>query len=188
MIWSAYGMPMVSNAATYGEAPRSLSFHGTMMTSRIIDPTKKVATRRITDWVALAIAFSGSCDSAAATVAISAPTIENTTTTMLEKIAPTPCGKNPPWAVRLLTSKPCPGQRPTTKSVPSTRNATMANTLMPANQYSNSPYDRTDTRFVAVISTISPRDSSHSGASNQKVMIFAPATASKPTTITQKYQ
>ena len=47
----------------------------------------------MTDWVALAIAFSGSCDSAAATVAISAPTMEKTTTTMLEKIAPDAVGQ-----------------------------------------------------------------------------------------------
>ena len=71
-------------------------------------------TRKITDWVALAIAFSGSCDSAAATVAISAPTMENTTTTMLEKIAPAPLGRNPPWSVRLLTSKLWSGHSPIT--------------------------------------------------------------------------
>ena len=41
---------------------------------------------------------------------------------------------------------------------------------------------------MAVISTIRTSESSHSGASIQKVRIFAPATASKPTTITQKYQ
>ena len=181
-------MPISLKAATYGEAPISVEFHGTMQTRRNIDPTKKVATRRITDWVARAIAFSGSCDSAAATVAISAPTMENTTTTMLEKIAPTPLGKNPPWLVRLLTSKPWFGQMPRTYRVPRTRNAMIANTLIPANQYSNSPYDPTDTRFVRVISTIRPSDSSQSGASNQNVMILAPATASKPTTITQKYQ
>ena len=64
----------------------------------------------------------------------------------------------------------------------------IANTLMPANQYSNSPYDPTENRFVAVIRTIRPSDRIHSGASNQKVRIFAPATASKPTTMTQKYQ
>ena len=33
---------------------------------------------------------------------------------------------------------------PSTYSVPSTMNATIANTLMPANQNSNSPYDRTE--------------------------------------------
>src|SRR3954451_889278 len=154
MIWSAYGMPMVLNAATYGDAPSSVSFHGTMQASRKIDPTKNVATRTITDCVALAIAFSGSCDSAAATVAISAPTIENTTTTMLEKIAPAPLGRKPPWSVRLLTSKFWFGHRPMTKSVPRIRKAMMAKTLMPANQYSNSPYDETENRLVAVISAI----------------------------------
>ncbi len=139
MMWSAYGIPISLNAATYGEAPSSVSFHGTMHTSRKIDPTKNVATRRITDWVALAIAFSGSCDSAAATVAISAPTMEKTTTTMLEKIAPTPLGRKPPWSVRLLKSRPWPGHRPSTNRVPSTRKAMIAKTLIPANQYSNSP-------------------------------------------------
>ena len=64
----------------------------------------------------------------------------------------------------------------------------IAKTLIPANQYSNSPYDPTENRLVAVISTIRTSDSSQSGASTQKVMILAPATASKPTTITQKYQ
>ena len=83
-----------------------------MQTSRIIEPTKNVATRKMTDWVALAIARFGSLDSAAATVAISAPTIEKTTTTMLEKIAPTPLGKKPPWSVRLLTSNDWSGHRP----------------------------------------------------------------------------
>ena len=39
MMWSAYGIPISSNAATYGEAPSSLLFHGTMHTSRKIDPT-----------------------------------------------------------------------------------------------------------------------------------------------------
>src|SRR4051794_27216574 len=182
-------MPIVLKAATYGEAPSSVSFHGTMQASRKIEPTKKVATRRITDWVALAIAFSGSCDSAAATVAISAPTIEKTTTTMLEKIAPAPLGRNPPWSVRLLRSKPWSGQRPITNRVPSTRKAMMASTLMPANQYSNSPYEPTENRFVAVISVISARAKTQRGTSeNQTRRISAPATASKPTTITQKYQ
>src|SRR4051795_9371720 len=154
MIWSAYGIPIWENAATYGDAPSSVSFQGTMQASRKIEPTKNVATRKITDWVAFAIAFSGSCDSAAATVAISAPTIEKITTTMLEKIAPKPCGRTPPWAVRLLTSKERSGHSPRTNRAPSTRNAMIAKTLMPANQYSNSPYDPTDTRFVRVISTM----------------------------------
>ena len=43
----------------------------------------------------------------------------------------------------------------------------MASTLMPANQYSNSPYERTDARLVAVISTMSTSETSQSGASIQ---------------------
>ena len=43
----------------------------------------------------------------------------------------------------------------------------IATTLMPANQYSNSPYEPTENRLVAVISTIRTSDSSHSGASSQ---------------------
>ena len=57
--------------------------------------------RTMTELVALAIARAGSLDSAAAMVAISAPTIEKMTTTMLEKTAPTPFGKNPPLAVKV---------------------------------------------------------------------------------------
>ena len=45
-------------------------------------------------------------------VAISAPTIEKMTTTMPEKTAPTPLGKNPPCAVRLLKSRLLFGQMP----------------------------------------------------------------------------
>ena len=72
--------------------------------------------RRITEFVALAIARSGSSDSAAAMVAISAPTIEKMTTRMAEKTAPTPLGKNPPFATRLLKSALLPGQRPNANS------------------------------------------------------------------------
>ena len=39
MMSSAYGMPISLNAATYGDAPSSLSFHGTMQTSRNTEPT-----------------------------------------------------------------------------------------------------------------------------------------------------
>jgi hypothetical protein len=134
------------------------------------------------------MARPGSFDSAAAIVAISAQTIEKMTTTMPEKIAPGPLGRNPPCAVRFEKSASRPGQSPITKRLPSARKMMIARTLMPANQYSNSPYDLTENRFVAVIRIISPRASNQSGASTQRVRSFAPATASKPTTMTQKYQ
>ena len=60
---------------------------------------------------------------------------------------------------------------------------------MPANQYSNSPNEDTENRLVAVIAMSSSSAVSHSGApGTQYWMILAPAIASKPTTITQKYQ
>ena len=60
---------------------------------------------------------------------------------------------------------------------------------MPANQNSNSPNDLTENRLVAVIMTIKISDSTQSGMpGSQNWMTPAPATASKPTTITQKYQ
>src|SRR6478609_10677636 len=39
MIWSANGIPIAWNAATYGDAASSVEFHGRMTASRKIDPT-----------------------------------------------------------------------------------------------------------------------------------------------------
>ena len=64
----------------------------------------------------------------------------------------------------------------------------IAATLIPANQNSNSPNDDTEIRLVAVISVIRTNAEIHRGTSIQYWMILAPATASKPTTMTQKYQ
>ena len=64
----------------------------------------------------------------------------------------------------------------------------IAATLMPANQNSNSPKDDTEIRLVAVINIIRTNAEIHRGMSTQYWMIFAPATASNPTTMTQKYQ
>lgn len=70
--------------------------------------------RTMTERVALMMALAGSGDSAAAIVAISAPTMEKTTITMPEKIALHPLGKSDPPAVRLEKSMEWPGQRPRT--------------------------------------------------------------------------
>src|SRR5919107_1132173 len=118
---AAPGMPICSMAATYGDSPSFVLFHGRIVASRKIEPTKKMEIRKTTELVAFAIPRSGSADSAAAMVAISAPTIEKT--------------------------------------------------------------------FVAVISPMRTKDTSHNGTSgNHRCRIPAPATASNPTTITQKYQ
>ena len=67
-------------------------------------------------------------------------------------------------------------------------NTMIAATLMPANQNSNSPNEDTENRLVSVINVIRINEISHSGASIQYWITLAPATASKPITITQKYQ
>ena len=181
-------MPISLNAETYGEASSSAEFQGRMTASRKIEPTKKTAIRRITELVARAIALPGSCDSAAAMVATSAPTMEKITTTMAEKMAPIPSGNQPPCAVRLLKSRALFGHNPSTNSEPSAMNTMIAATLMPANQNSNSPNDDTENRLVSVINVIRINEINHSGASIQYWITLAPATASKPITITQKYQ
>ena len=66
---------------------------------------------------------------------------------------------------------------------------TMATILIPANQYSASPNDFTDSRLTAVMTTSRTSAIAHTGrAGIQLLMICPPTTASKPTTITQKYQ
>src|SRR6476619_5779205 len=103
---------MSVNAETNGEAASFSPFHGRIVTSRKIEPTKKIAIRRITELAALATALSGSDDSAAAIVAISAPTIEKITVTTPTVIAATPNGKNPPWLHRLEKSIDLCGHKP----------------------------------------------------------------------------
>ena len=181
-------MPILVNAVTNGEAAKLSSFHGRIVASRKMEPTKKIAILTITELAALVTARSGSDDSAAAIVAISAPTIEKMTVTMPTVIAPKPNGMNPPWDHRLEKSIDLFGHKPTTNSEPRAMNTMIAATLMPANQNSNSPKDDTENRLVAVIKTSRTNAVNHSGMSTQYWMIFAPAMASKPTTITQKYQ
>src|ERR1700753_797621 len=131
-----------------------------------------------TDLVARATARSGFAVSAAAMGDTSAPTTAAMTTETAPKTVPTPLGKKPPWAVRLLKSRPCCGQKPRTNIEPSTRNATIAATLIPANQNSNSQNAATENRLVAVIETIRMPESSHSGALIQYDSTEPPAIAS----------
>ena len=122
-------------------------------------------------------------------VAISAPTIEKMTVTTPAVTASSPLGKNPPCAVRLLKSRSALGQIPKTNRPPQTRKTMIAPTLIPANQNSNSPNDETEMRLVPVMRSMRTRLSTQVGTpGSQKLMTLAPATASKPTTMTQKYQ
>src|SRR5271169_1231191 len=100
-----------------------------------------------------------------------------------------PFGANPPWRVRFATLADTPGHKPKTYTPPTTKNATMAATLIDANQNSNSPNDLTDMRFVPVSSSSNTKLISQVGSpGNQKRTRPAPATASRATTMTQKYQ
>ncbi|HEY2808987.1 MAG TPA: hypothetical protein VGI91_09350 [Steroidobacteraceae bacterium] len=47
------------------------------------------------------------------------------------------------------------------QATPTHRNTTIAATLMEANQYSDSPHERTDSRFRRLKVTMSPRVSAH---------------------------
>ena len=75
------------------------------------------------------------------------------------------------------------------KATPTHRNTMIAATLIEANQYSDSPQERTDSRLSSVNTSISPSVNIHGGScGNQKLSRRAPATASSATTMTQKYQ
>ena len=72
---------------------------------------------------------------------------------------------------------------------PTHRNKTIAATLIEANQYSDSPHERTDSRFSSVNASMRLSVNSQGGAcGNQNISRRAPATASSATTMTQKYQ
>ena len=156
------------SAETYGDAASSSEFQGRIVTSRKIEPTKKTQIRVMTELAARATARSGSSDSAAAMVAISAPTIEKITVTTAAPSANAPLGRKPPCAVRLEKSISLLGHRPKTKRVPSARKARIAATLMPANQNSNSPKEDTLIRLVPIISAIITPAKIHTGTSGNQ--------------------
>src|ERR1700722_18553352 len=100
-----------------------------------------------------------------------------------------PFGAKPPCAVRLATPATAPGHRPRTYAPAAARKATIAATLIEANQNSNSPNDLTEIRFVKVSSSNNAKLTNQAGApGSQKRTRPAPATASSATTMTQKYQ
>ena len=131
---------------------------------------------------------SGSPDSAAAIVTISAPTNAKITITTPARICTIPEGAKPSLLVRFERPGESPPPIPNRKPSAIRMNATIATTLMPANQNSNSPNDFTDVRLIPVSSAISPSAISHSGRSTQRCRISAPATASMARTMAQKYQ
>ena len=171
------------NAVTNGEAAKLSSFHGRIVASRKMEPTKKIAIRTITE---LRLRHrSGSADSAAAIVAISAPTIEKMTVTMPTVIAPKPSGMNPPWAHRLEKSIDLFGHKPNEQ-----RSQRDEHTNRGHLDAGEPELELAEGRHGEQVGRHQDHQDhgEHSGMSIQYWMIFAPAIASKPTTITQKYQ
>src|SRR5690242_10721418 len=100
-----------------------------------------------------------------------------------------PLGMNPPWLVQWAKPPSNRGHSPRMQTAPTSRNATIAATLMDANQYSTSPQERTDRRLRTVKTSTSASVNIHGTPSGYQNMISrAPATASRATTMTQKYQ
>src|SRR5689334_24156769 len=130
-----------------------------------------------------------SADSAAATVTISAPTIEKMTVVTPVRIAVQPNGAKPWCAVRFempgLDGLPTPSSQPAA----TTMNTTIAATLIDANQNSNSPYERAEVRFTAVRMAMRMRPICQtSSIGNQACAVCAPTSASNATTTTQNHQ
>src|SRR5579862_3800488 len=121
-----------------------------------------------------ATARAGSFDSAAAMVVISAPVREKYTVTAPESTATQPLGAKPPYWVRLAKVGPAPEVSPKAKAAARQMNATIAATLMEANQNSNSPYERADMRLTAVITAMSPRPSGRRSMPVQPCTMLAP--------------
>src|SRR5580704_4423165 len=147
--------------------------------------------RTITVLLMRATARAGSFDSAAAIVVISAPVSEKYTVTAPESTAVSPLGMKPPWALRLAKVLPVGEVKPKAYAAASAMNTRMAATLIEANQNSNSPYERADMRFTAVITPMRMRPSTSGDGPvgpSQACRMLAPAMASTGTTIIQKYQ
>ena len=143
----------------------------------------------MTDTVMRPMTFEGSSDSAAAMVAISAPTRLNMVDVAAASTTPQPLGTKPSCAVKLPKVEPPPEVRPKAHAAQTRMNTMIAATLIDENQNSNSPYARADIRFTAVKIAIRAMPMPSSGtAGNHPCKICAPAIASIATTTTQKYQ
>ena len=98
--------PISRSAWAKGEVPASISFQGTTETMRKMESTKKIRMRKETEMVIFAIVLEPSSDSAAASVAISAPQSEKIVVATPANIAATPAGAKPPCAVRFAKVDP----------------------------------------------------------------------------------
>ncbi|MNF91932.1 hypothetical protein D3C84_745540 [compost metagenome] len=98
-------------------------------------------------------------------VTISAPKNEKMVTSTPPSTAPKPLGMKPPLAHNWLTPEVCcaSGQTPNTARLQTTMKATIATTLIRANQYSNSPKFFTLIRLVHDSTTMIRKANSQDG-------------------------
>src|SRR5882762_7769339 len=134
-----------------------------------------------------ATARAGSLDSAAAMVVISAPVSEKYTVTAPASTATQPFGMKPPSALRLRNVGPAGEVKPQAYAAASAMNTTIAATLMEANQNSNSPYERADMRFTAVLIPLRASPTTHGNKPGQASRMSASDTSSTRITVIQKY-
>src|SRR4051794_17330413 len=102
-----------------------------------------------------------SADSAAATVTISAPTIEKMTVVTPVRIAAQPNGAKPWCAERFVNPGLAGLPTPSSQPAATTMKTTIAATLIDANQNSNSPYERAEARLTAVRIAMRPSPICH---------------------------
>ena len=122
-------------------------------------------------------------------VAISAPTIEKITTTIAAKIAPDAEREEAAVRGEVAEVQLLFGQRPSTNSDAEHQEDDDGRDFDAGEpELELAERARPRTGWCASSASIRISESSHSGASIQYWITFAPATASKPTTITQKYQ
>ena len=136
--------------------------------------------------IARATLRSGSSVSAAATATISVPPNANTTTSRAAPIPARPAGAKPPCAVKLdRPGEATSGNQPSSRATPTRMKATIAATLMIANQNSNSPKLRTPSRLTTVNAAMNSSASAGTDNEGQRVASRPAApTASAAITIT----
>src|SRR5690625_3160396 len=149
-----------------------------------------ISILQMTLFVEIRTDFAGCFDSPAAMATISVPINEKITTVIPIRTELKPVGMNPPLPNRLdVPGVAIPGYQLKITQSPNIRNATILTTLMRENQYSNSPKDLTENKFVMVRETVSISAINQSGKSGIQYWIMAaPAIASIAITTVQKNQ
>ena len=179
------------NAETYGDAASLAAFHGRITASRKIEPTKKIAIRKITELVGLGdrllrVGRLGRRDRRD----LGADHREDHHDDADEDRAGRRAGRSRRGSVRLLKSIALLRPEPDDEQGAEDDEDDDRGDLDPGEpELELAERGRPRTGWSRSSAPSGPSDEHHSGTLGiQYCRIFAPATASKPTTITQKYQ